>query len=371
MKKEDAEALAQVEYRVPVDVPTVLYLRGRLDKLAELESLHDGLAKAQKLEAQGFEADLRGTPVEKPLSLADKMETVVSVLRQVIARDPNLAHKIGQLNIQLAWEYAKEVQVRLAYVDGEPRTFVQAPPPPDNYAMGAAFPPPSERLPILPGYEPLAAELDAALAQGQSGKGKNRHGQVAHNWVSQPMHVISRGLGSVQFLAGQVVKKALELPHMTPEAMHAEALGVINYAAGIAHQARQKMQGSGDQKKVDERPAPKFANGYRVWWPDLTKPVEATVVGRLWNILAREWEYQVVRDGDKKEEAFFGESLLKPSQACRSSPKFLLGQHVRITASTLSGEVYPVESYTDEAGEYVYRLKGCPTKFHEECLTNA
>lgn len=89
----------------------------------------------------------------------------------------------------------------------------------------------SARLPVTPGYEHLAAVLDEALAQAQSGKGKERHA------CGEPFHdqqIVQLGEwmgGSTAFAIGQACKKALESTRLDDAVAERELLGAINYLA--------------------------------------------------------------------------------------------------------------------------------------------
>lgn len=85
-----------------------------------------------------------------------------------------------------------------------------------------------------PGYERLAAVLQAAYNQAAQGKGAERHAN-AKPFHEQPMQTIAdrRGLG---FILGQVDKKTEEAQGMLErgqfEAWRREVLGAIVYLAG-------------------------------------------------------------------------------------------------------------------------------------------
>lgn len=86
------------------------------------------------------------------------------------------------------------------------------------------------RLPVSPGYEHLAAVLDEALAQAQSGKGRDRHasGEPFHD---QQIVQLGEWMDSTGFEVGQACKKALESMRLPTEAAIADLLGAINYLA--------------------------------------------------------------------------------------------------------------------------------------------
>lgn len=156
----------------------------------------------------------------------------------IVADDQHAASEVSAEKRRETWEWAKKQ--RAWPVDG---TFVTTGPvriKDDSFFTRGAAKAKGEtpaRLAVLPGYEPLARVLDDALAEAQSGKGALRHGTANKNWVAQHMISISEAMGSIQGMVAQVMKKALELSGMTDrKAQRREALGIINYAAGIAHQ---------------------------------------------------------------------------------------------------------------------------------------
>lgn len=86
----------------------------------------------------------------------------------------------------------------------------------------------------VPGYEKLAAVLQAAYNQAAIGKGRERH---ANNkpFHEQPMCAISRNLGSIDGLLYQATKKPQEARGLPTRARAlAEIYGAINYLAGAA-----------------------------------------------------------------------------------------------------------------------------------------
>ncbi len=89
------------------------------------------------------------------------------------------------------------------------------------------------RLPITPGYERLAAILDEALSQAQSGKGSDRHacGEPFHD---QQIVQLGEWMGrTTHFAIGQACKKSIESTRLESEPFRARAelLGAINYLA--------------------------------------------------------------------------------------------------------------------------------------------
>jgi hypothetical protein len=91
------------------------------------------------------------------------------------------------------------------------------------------------RLPVEIGYEGLAAILDEALAQAQSGKGKDRHARDGQRFEDQPIFAINQLLGSLDGNAYQIVKKVTEAVGQIRKGNAAggrrDLLGAIVYAA--------------------------------------------------------------------------------------------------------------------------------------------
>ena len=85
-----------------------------------------------------------------------------------------------------------------------------------------------QRLSAIPGYESLAAVLDEALAQAQSGKGSARHacGEPFHE---QQIVQLGEWMGNAGFEVGQACKKALESMRLPTDAAIVDLLGAINY----------------------------------------------------------------------------------------------------------------------------------------------
>ncbi len=98
-----------------------------------------------------------------------------------------------------------------------------------------------DRVEVKPGYEGLAAVLDDALEQAQSGKGKERHarGEVFEDQLICELGC-QVGLG---FLLGQAIKKAVESQRLPGKRGIAELHGAINYLAAAA---LLREQGVGD-----------------------------------------------------------------------------------------------------------------------------
>lgn len=86
----------------------------------------------------------------------------------------------------------------------------------------------------IPGYETLAAVLQAAYDQAATGKGKERHANDLP-FHEQPMQQIARRRG-IGFVLGQADKKSEEAQGLLErgdlEAFRREILGAINYLAG-------------------------------------------------------------------------------------------------------------------------------------------
>lgn len=84
-----------------------------------------------------------------------------------------------------------------------------------------------------PGYEQLAAVLEAAFKQASEGKGAERHAR-GNAFHEQHMQTISTLLNSDRGMAFQAIKKLTEgLDFNDIERRERELLGVINYVAGI------------------------------------------------------------------------------------------------------------------------------------------
>lgn len=86
------------------------------------------------------------------------------------------------------------------------------------------------RLHVEPGYESLAAALDDALAQAQSGKGKERH-SIGEPFHEQQIVQLGEWMGSTAFAIGQACKKAIESTRLPDDRATTELLGAINYLA--------------------------------------------------------------------------------------------------------------------------------------------
>jgi hypothetical protein len=96
---------------------------------------------------------------------------------------------------------------------------------------------------VLPGYEPLARVLQAALDQSQSGKGKDRHATTGKPFTSQPICEIGRMTG-IGYNVGQAMKKGQEAMRLPAERAQAELLGAIVYLAS-AHLLIGESDGNG------------------------------------------------------------------------------------------------------------------------------
>lgn len=93
---------------------------------------------------------------------------------------------------------------------------------------------PVVRLAVQHGYEGLAAILDEALAQAQSGKGRERHASD-EAFEDQPIFTINEMLGSLDGTAYQVIKKTREAVGQARrgdvQGARRNLLGTIVYAA--------------------------------------------------------------------------------------------------------------------------------------------
>jgi hypothetical protein len=101
------------------------------------------------------------------------------------------------------------------------------------------------RLPVEHGYEGLAAILDEALAQAQSGKGKDRHARDGQRFEDQPIFAINQLLGSLDGNAYQIIKKVSEAVGQIRKGNAAggrrDLLGAIVYAAATIALADQGL----------------------------------------------------------------------------------------------------------------------------------
>ena len=88
-----------------------------------------------------------------------------------------------------------------------------------------------KRPKVQPGYESLAAILDAALEHAQRGKGKERHAS-GEPFLEQPMLSIAELFDSSDGHLYQAVKKLKESKRLPPAQRRAERLGAINYIVG-------------------------------------------------------------------------------------------------------------------------------------------
>jgi hypothetical protein len=82
---------------------------------------------------------------------------------------------------------------------------------------------------VKPGYENLAAVLQKALDQAQTGKGHERHANDKP-FDRQPILEITRMVG-LGYPLGQASKKAQEAARLPAGRAQAELLGAINYLA--------------------------------------------------------------------------------------------------------------------------------------------
>lgn len=115
--------------------------------------------------------------------------------------------------------------------------------------LSPMHPKPKKAAPLVPpkpmvfdidGYEQLGDVLQEAYDQAALGKGKERHanGKPFHE---QPMQGISELIGNGDGLAFQAIKKLTEGMRMEDQKrFEAEALGAINYIAGLVIFRRKK-----------------------------------------------------------------------------------------------------------------------------------
>lgn len=94
-----------------------------------------------------------------------------------------------------------------------------------------------------PGYEQLAAVLQAAYDQASKGKGAERHAD-SKPFHEQPMQTCSDLLGTDAGLAFQAIKKIREGSTFTEfDRFERELLGAINYIAGMIIWRRRQLPG--------------------------------------------------------------------------------------------------------------------------------
>lgn len=103
------------------------------------------------------------------------------------------------------------------------------------------------RIPIARGYEQLAAVLDAALAQAQSGKGKERHAGEGEAFHDQQIVQLCEWMGSTQGDVFQAAKKAIESTRLPDDRAEAELLGAINYLAAAVLVLRRRRVRDGEE----------------------------------------------------------------------------------------------------------------------------
>jgi hypothetical protein len=118
-----------------------------------------------------------------------------------------------------------------------------------------------------PGYETLAAVLQAAYDQAATGKGKERHANDLP-FDQQPMQQIARRRG-IGFVLGQADKKSEEAQGMLErgdfKAFRHEILGAINYLAGAIVFAESERS-----DRVDDNESQEFVGIFRdghAWQP--------------------------------------------------------------------------------------------------------
>lgn len=88
-----------------------------------------------------------------------------------------------------------------------------------------------KRTEAAPAYALLAAVLDEALAQAQSGKGKERHATGGDAFEEQQIVQLGEWMNSTAFAIGQACKKSIESSRLPPDRARLELLGAINYLA--------------------------------------------------------------------------------------------------------------------------------------------
>lgn len=145
-----------------------------------------------------------------------------------------------------------------------------------------------------PGYESLAAVLQAAYDQAATGKGAERHANDLP-FHEQPMQQIARRRG-IGFLLGQADKKTEEAQGMLErgerDAWRREILGAINYLAGaLVYTDRQAeridvtcmdssgtVEASGSDgpgvRPFTEAPLPRPWTPFHVGAPSVGRPLE-------------------------------------------------------------------------------------------------
>ena len=96
----------------------------------------------------------------------------------------------------------------------------------------------TRRIPVVDGYESLAEVLDAALAQAQTGKGRERHSRPGEAFVDQQIVQLCEWMGTGHFAIGQACKKALESTRLDANAAEVDLLGAIVYLAAAVIQRR-------------------------------------------------------------------------------------------------------------------------------------
>lgn len=83
-----------------------------------------------------------------------------------------------------------------------------------------------------PGYEKLADVFRRAIEQAAVGKGRERHATDGEPFERQQICQLPRWQGTIDFPAGQAIKKCLEVNRLPGrEAKVRELLGAMNYLA--------------------------------------------------------------------------------------------------------------------------------------------
>lgn len=98
------------------------------------------------------------------------------------------------------------------------------------------------RVAAAPGYELLAAVLDDALHQAQTGKGRKRHGFSGSSFEEQTILVLNEKLGSIHGQAYQACKKVIEATRLSAARARRDLLGAINYIAAALIQIDRQAQ---------------------------------------------------------------------------------------------------------------------------------
>lgn len=119
----------------------------------------------------------------------------------------------------------------------------------DEIKEALSRPPTLKRLEVKPGYEKLAAVLDMALQQAQSGKGTERHTDGDQPFDKQLTCNLIRSEGH-GYPRGQAIKKIDEAKRLDIDAAIRELLGSINYIGSDIIILMEQL--SQEQRKVAE-----------------------------------------------------------------------------------------------------------------------